>query len=256
MPSTPQPHRRRGVAGIVAAVALIVVACSSVGQATVGPASPTAEATPAPTADATAAPTATPVPMATSGPLPADEATELSPGTYSLASFPVGVSFEVPDGWFSCSASPVEQSVCYEPPDGATVIAVAFLIVDNVVADPCSPGEEPLDPPVGPTVDDLVTAISNLEGFEATAPLEITVDGFDGKEFTVAAPADATCELKTWATSNRTNGVGAGEVNVLRILDVEGTRILISGAYHPQDPAPTERLAALLQVMDTVRLQP
>jgi hypothetical protein len=49
--------------------------------------------------------------------------------------------------------------------------------VDNVVADPCSDQEtaELLDPPVGPSVDELATAISSLEGYEATAPEVITV---------------------------------------------------------------------------------
>lgn len=235
MVSTPKPRRWLEVMGLAALIALASGACSPAAEATVAPPS------------STPAPAASPLPL---------EVTPLGPGTYSLQSFPVALSFEVPAEWVACSASTVEQSVCYKPSDTASAIGVAFLIVDNVVADPCSPGEEPLDPPVGPSVDDLVTAISGLEGFEATAPLEISVDGFAGKEFTVTAPADATCELKTWATANRTNGVGAGEVNVLRILDVAGTRILISGAYHPQDPAPAEHLAAIEQVMDSVRLQP
>ena len=176
----------------------------------------------------------------------------MSPGTYSLTSFPVGLTFEVPAGWVSCSASTVEQGVCHKPSDTADAIGIGFLIVVNVVADPCS--EEPLEPPAGPTVDDLVTAISNLEGFEATAPVEITVDGFTGKEFTVTAPANPSCELKTWATDNRTNGVGGGEVNLLRIFDVDGTRILIGGAYHPDDPEPAAQLAAIEEVMDSISI--
>ena len=55
---------------------------------------------------------------------------------------------------------------------------VGFVIVDNVVSDPCDPTQPHLVPPVGPSVDDLVTAISNLAGFEATDPVDVTVDGF------------------------------------------------------------------------------
>ena len=69
-------------------------------------------------------------------------------------------------------------------------VRVSFLIVENVVADPCSPNEEPRDPPAGPTVDDLVAAISTLDGFEASAPLDVTVDGYHGKQLTLAAPAE------------------------------------------------------------------
>jgi hypothetical protein len=205
-------------------------------------------------------PTPPPTPILTSTPspspstLPTDGDSDLSPGSYSLSGFPVGISFEVPAGWVGCSVSFVEQGVCHQSTEPPT--ALAFLIVDNVVADPCSPGEEGLDPPVGPSVDDLVTAISGLDGFEATAPLDVSIDGHPGKEFTVTAPNDATCALKTWATSNRTNGVAAGEVNILQILDVNGTRVMISGAYHPGAAAAAEELAALQQVMASVRIQP
>jgi hypothetical protein len=204
-------------------------------------------------------PTPAPTPIPTSSPspspLPTDGNSDLSPGSYSLSGFPVGISFEVPAGWVACSESAVEQGVCHLPADAAET-AVSFLIVDNVVSDPCSEGEEGLDPPVGPSVDDLVAAISGLDGFESTAPLDVSVDGHPGKEFTVTAPNDATCALKTWATSNRTNGVGAGEINILQILDVNGTRVMISGAYHRGSSAAAQEVAALQQVMASVRIQP
>ncbi|MBA3689238.1 MAG: hypothetical protein H0W81_10485 [Chloroflexi bacterium] len=112
-----------------------------------------------------------------------------------------------------------------------------------------------MDPPVGPSVDDLVTAISNLAGFEATTPLDVTVDGFSGKQFTVTAPASPGCDLRVWATASRTNSVGPSEVNLLRILDVDGTRILVSGAYHPLTATEAD-LTALQQVMASVHIAP
>jgi hypothetical protein len=195
----------------------------------------------------TPAPTASPRPLPTNG-------DRLSAGTYALRSFPVGITFEVPAGWVNCSASDVEQSVCHQATATALSIAVSFLIVDDVVADPCSPDK--LDPPVGPSVADLVTAISGLDGFEATAPLNVTVDGFNGEQFTVTAPTTTDCELKTWATADRTNGVGAGEINLLDVLDVDGTRVVISGAYHPENPTVAEDLAAIQQIMASVDIEP
>ncbi|MEZ0240177.1 MAG: hypothetical protein ACAH65_05210 [Chloroflexota bacterium] len=121
----------------------------------------------------------------------------------------------------------------------------------NVVRDPCGPRDDLLDPPPGPSVDDLVAAISGLAGFEATAPVEIIVDGFRGKELTVTAPQDAACTF-TWATPRRTNGVGPGEVNLLRIVDVDGTRVVVAGAYHPEDPEHAENLAAIQQIIASV----
>jgi hypothetical protein len=203
-------------------------------------------------------PASTPAPSAAGGPteLPLTDGTGLTAGTYFLADFPVRITVDVPDGWVSCSEGhdPLDQGVCYSRTPSAPGVGVGFLIVDNVTSDPCGSSQQLQDPPVGPSVDDLVTAISGLEGFEATAPIDITVDGFSGKEFTLTAPEDPGCNLFTWATAIRTNGVGAGEVNLLRIFDVDGQRIMISGAHNPDTPE--EDVALIPQVMDTVHIEP
>ena len=86
--------------------------------------------------------------------------------------------------------------------------APAFQIVDNALAAECADQEtaELLDPPVGPSVDDLVTAIASLEGYEATDPVDITVDGYQGKEFTLTSVSHG-CGA-TWATADRINRHG------------------------------------------------
>jgi hypothetical protein len=188
---------------------------------------------------------------------------DLTAGSYAVSDgFPVGITFEIPPFeppavWFACSASPVEQAVCLESnPDADTpVSAVTFQIIDNVVADPCSDQEtaELLDPPVGPSVDELVTAISSLQDYEATAPMDITVSGFRGIEFTLTAPDTEGCGA-TWATTDRTTGVGPGEINVLRILDVDGVRVVIVSAYHPDTSEAA--VAAAEHVMESVRIEP
>jgi hypothetical protein len=200
-------------------------------------------------------PEATPTPRPSASPISRPGATwPLDPGRYSLPSFPLGITFEVPAGWHSCSDSLVEQSVCYTPTDFVFDTRVSFLIVQNVVADPCSPGEEPLEPRVGPSVDDLVAAISSLEGFEASAPVDLTLDGYHGKRFTLTTPQNPGCDLKTWATEDRTNGVSPGEVNLLHVLDVNGTRIVITGAYYPEEPTAAQRRAALEQIIASVQI--
>ena len=179
----------------------------------------------------------------------------LEPGRYALVWFPVGVTFEVPAGWSECTLDTLEQSVCNQPSETYAPTAVGFSIVVNVVKDPCGRRDDLLDPPPGPSVDDLVAAISGLAGFDATAPVGITVDGFRGKELTVTAPPDPACGF-TWATPRRTNGVGPGEVNVMRIVDVDGTRVVVAGAYHPEDPAHAENLAAIQHIMGSVHFIP
>lgn len=209
--------------------------------------------------EASPSPSVAPSAAASPKPLPTAVGTALRPGTYFLTSFPVHLSvdvptFEAPAEWFAgCADGGVlEQSVCFRPTPTAGVFAVGFPLVDNVVADPCS--GVLLDPPVGPTVDDLVSAISNLEGFEATAPLDVTVDGFHGKQLAVTrvSPAVPDCG-STWASGARVNVMGSGEANLVRILDVDGVRIVLTGAY---DPAASEAdLTTIQQLFASVNIE-
>jgi len=202
---------------------------------------------PTPTPSVAASPTVSPI----SRP---NASWPLDAGTYSLPDFPLGVTFTVPSGWHTCSDSLVEQGVCLTQTDVLFETRLSFLIVENVVSDPCGLGDEPLDPPVGPSVDDLVTAISNLAGFEAGAPAVVTIDGYDGKQFTLTSPQDPGCDFKTWMTADRTNGIHAGEVNLLVVLDVNGTRLVIAGAYYPEHPGATAERAAMEKIMASVQI--
>jgi hypothetical protein len=230
----------RSVSPMVAAAAVVVIML--IGFILVPVWGPGGPVTPTPT---TVVPT--PEPNPTAAPLE----TPISPGIQSLGGYPVGISFTVPAGWFWCSISQLEQGVCRV---GGSSTELRFLIVNNVVADPC--GDALLDPPPGPSVDDLVAAISGLANFTASVPIEITVGGLAGKEFTVTAPIPACSTLRTWATADRTNGVSAGEANLIRIVDVDGTRVVITGAYLPLESDATEAIAGIREVMDSVTFNP
>ena len=102
-----------------------------------------------------------------------------------------------------------------------------------------------------------MTAISNLSDFEATDPVDITLDGFHGKEFQISAPIRPACVLDdkglgTWIGPGRTNGVSAGEVNVLRIIDVDGVRAMIAGAY--QRSSTVGQIAEVRAIFESVRV--
>ena len=61
--------------------------------------------------------------------------------------------------------------------------------MSNLVTDGCR-DHAPLDPPVGPTVDDLAIALSQLAPFEVTAPpTDVTVQGHKGKHLKLTVPA-------------------------------------------------------------------
>lgn len=177
------------------------------------------ESEPSPTVEASAS--------AAGMPLPAEG--QLTAGRYSIGDpYPATISFDVPDGWLACNPSDFERGVCESFEPGA--IGVAFLVVENVVADPCS--DVALEPPVGPSVDDLVEAISNLDGFEASTVTEVTVGGYPAKRFTVTSPQVSGCELRTWMTPERTNGVGLNETNLIVVVDIDGERVMIASAYN------------------------
>jgi hypothetical protein len=187
----------------------------------------------------------------------ADLTNALEPGRYYVDDpFPVRVSVTVPEGWSSWAYTEAGSQIAFQKEDADPPVTggeLSITIVDNVSADPCETNTL-LDPPVGPSVDDLVTALSNLPGFEASTPTDVTVDGFHGKRFTLtAAPeGDASCDGgETWTSTTRRNGAGAGEVNELRIIDVNGIRLLIAAAYHPP-PSGEERseLQAVIESID------
>jgi len=222
-----------------AAAIVAVIAVAAIGVALLRPGS---------TSGVGQVPTASPSPSILPSLPP--EGGAVAPGTHTLGpGFPVRITFDVPAGWQGCSAGPVEQAACSQ--GSAPPTAVGFSIVDNVVADPC--GTALKSPPVGPSVDDLVAAISGLHRFQATAAVDITLDGYRGKGFDVTAPAGTSCQLLTWATADRTNGVSAGEVNIVRIYDVGGVRVMVAGAYHADSGSPDGR-ALVEQVLDSVHI--
>jgi hypothetical protein len=202
-----------------------------------------------------ATPTAAPTPELLEPTSRFDQDRELRAGTYT-AELPARVTFTVPDGWFAWAYTHAATQLNLVKSEDSGELS--FEIVDNVSADPCT--GEPRDPPVGPTVEDLVAALTDLErfGFDVSPATDVTVDGFSGKQLTMTAPTPpAGCELATWRTTTRQNGVGAGEINEVRIVDVDGVRLLISIA-HGADRA---RLSASARsevegIVDSLQLGP
>ena len=196
-------------------------------------------------------PTPTPSPMA----WPTGLGGDLAAGTYvSEGPAPIRSTITVPDGWIACGTGSAEFSACAGPGDARSV---SVLIVDSVVSDPCDRSRALLDPPVGASVDDLVVAISNLSGFESTDPIDITLNGFAGKEFELKAPADPACALGsgglgTWTVPGGTNGVGPGETNLIRIVNVDGVRVMIAAAHQPG--ASANLIAEVRAIFDSVHL--
>ena len=189
----------------------------------------------------------------------------LEPGTYVLDRFPVDLAFDIPDGsppgWHAGTASEDFAILMWYTPPEITYV-VAFWPVDDVHVDPCDAAAGELEPPVGPSVDALVTALSNLPGFQATDPVDVTVGAFRGKEIVLTAlDSGADCPAAiAFSSGDDITDVSAGESLRLQILDVDGVRIVMSPARWVNTREPTERNPAaeaeLQQILDSIRIEP
>jgi hypothetical protein len=167
------------------------------------------------------------------------------PGTYYVdsdldESTPVRVTFEITEeGWLGWIGTTKDTGE-----DGPHVdLTVAELT--NVTADACL-DQTAADPPVGPTVDDMATALSELAPFEVTEPpTDVTFLGYEGKHLVLTVPdgagsADAigfaecqSGELRSWfakgldSSYSGYDGPGPGLTEEFWILDVNGTRLAI-----------------------------
>ena len=112
---------------------------------------------------------------------------DLEPGRYFIDpdgddTTPLRVTYQVAaEGW-----APWFGAVKFSGRPGTRRLSITT--VTNLVTDGCL-DHTPLDPPVGPTVDDLATALSQLAPFEVTAPpTDVTLFGYPGKHLELTVP--------------------------------------------------------------------
>jgi hypothetical protein len=196
--------------------------------------------------------------------------TPLDPGTYFIdpdgdPSTPLRVVYEVPvEGW-----SQWIGAAKFADDDGH--VGVSITTVENVVRQACH-NHSPTDPPVGPTVDDLATALTDLAPFKVTSPPKnVTIYGYRGKHLELTVPdlpvshegftecLDAN--LYSWMSphlgptgDNAFFGyTGPGYREEIWILDVEGTRLMIAAGRSPGSSS--EDLAEQQAILDSIRIE-
>ena len=101
----------------------------------------------------------------------------LEPGTGTgfFGAGATSVRYAVPPGWEADEA--LVRRVGADRRLGAPTPGSSD--VANIYTDPCQ--WVLLDPPVGPTVDDLVSALQHAPAFDGRHRIDVTVDGFEGK---------------------------------------------------------------------------
>ncbi len=195
----------------------------------------------------------------------------LEPGTYFIdpdldPSTPLRVVYEVPfEGWSMWIGAAKFAG------DGH--VGVSITTVSNLVTHGCR-DHAWTDPPVGPSVDDLATALADLAPFHVTSPDEdVTIYGYSGKYLELTVPKDQPfsddgafigCEvgkLESWVAAIDTEPrdafygySGPGFTEEFWILDVDGTRLMIEAGRSPDSPP--EDLAELSAILDSIRIEP
>ena len=177
--------------------------------------------------------------------------------------FPLAIEFDVPAEWAAEAGAEVADEVSLSRVRGdLTPVWVEFSIVDNVFPDPCHPVG--MEPPLGPTVDDLVNALTSMAGSEAGVVSDVEVDGYAGKRFdlsTTVVPADAGCDDEVWLSL--WSGTGATTVQVpgptnmrFTVVDVDGTRVAMWTQYwDATTPAEVAEVAEANAIVDSVRFR-
>lgn len=162
----------------------------------------------------------------------------------------VRVTLTVPDGWFPAGWYVSNGDA------GPTLTGIQIWAVGNVYADPCRWRGALMDPPVGPTVDDLAQALAEQPTRGATTS-DVTLDGFAGKLVELTVPADislADCDGGQFYSWEGRFHQGPGQHDDVYILDVDGTRLVIDALSFPGSSA-TDR-AELQQMLDTIQIEP
>jgi len=236
------------VAASAAAVIALVVGVVAIG---LGPSGPGAiQVTPTPT------PSASPSPLV----IPAGEGRVLlTPGTYLAASpFPKRVTVTLPDGWSGNIGGPYAVFLSRLVPNAE----IDLSIFTTVYADPCHYDRGAMNPPPGPSVDDLVTALTNLPGMTVTPVTDVTIAGYHGRQFTMTAPATTDgCTLppgagfRIWELPlGATNDMDPGQREQVTVLDVDGTRIVLTVmGFEGATTTPTPEVQG---IVNSIRIEP
>jgi len=206
--------------------------------------------------DVDTSPTSTPAPTPVSTPQPLGDA-QLEAGIVEAFTGPNGsikLTFAVPDGWRGFGGSCVIPVTGTTAPDG---MGICFgQVTAGLYSDPCHGSDGPADIPIGPTVDDLATALSQQTEYDSTTPTDVTLGGFSGKRMDLLLPSDvASCDLGSFTPwEGSIYAQGPDNRWHLWILDVEGTRVVVQTMDYPSTPA--DRRAELQTMLDSLEITP
>lgn len=206
--------------------------------------------------------TATPIPSPTASPVSltySQTVQNLAPGAYRIpagSQTPADLTFTVPAGWQAQYLGFTKHMA--QPGE----VGLVPFIVTHVYTDTCAPEGEFELAPIGPTVDDLASALEALGGAEVSPAEDITVDGYPAKRVDLAFSEDidlADCRVPTlqvWANASETDFFAQhpGSAASVYIVDVRGQTVVITASR--RNAASESDVAEMEAVVDSVQIEP
>jgi hypothetical protein len=241
-----------GAAAVVVALAIGTrvlgpSAPGDVGSASSASPSPTLAPSRSPSPSATPEPTASLVTHALE-PFGPDGFDEEDPRAASIT-----FTFDAPASWETFEELGVSIGG-NDWPDGAYL---GFYRGGALFSDPCLTEEEAeadADVPVGPTVNDFVTALVEHPSLDVTAPADVTLSGYSGKYLDLLVPDDISECFRYKPMDEHIYAQGAGQRWHMWILDVDGVRVLVETNDYPGTSA--DWLAEAQAIVDGLVITP
>lgn len=181
----------------------------------------------------------------------------LAAGTYQLSFF-ADPGVETPDALVTIPSGYEHETVWYVVSHDRGEF-LGLWTVGQVDRDACLHGEEDSFDP-GPTVKDMADALVAQKSTRASAPEPVTLAGHRGLYVEVSSPRDlGRCdeEAGLWNDPGGRGIYGAGQVDRVWILDVDGQRLVVDAAYSARSTASDRNdLTAMVESLELVAAAP
>jgi hypothetical protein len=185
-----------------------------------------------------------PSPSGSPSPLPSIETESIT-----MRAGPVTLYVVKPTAWseFSDSGEPPFSTIRggTAPPTG---MSVYFYAPTTTYQDPCN--EVPVDPPLGPSVDDLVQALREIPNMTTTDPVASTLGGLPATYLEMTTDVTLPCAPNQFYIWDGNWTQGQGQIVRTWVLEVNGTRIVASALRYPD--ATEQALAEQQIVIDSI----
>lgn len=189
---------------------------------------------------------------------PADAWPPLEPGVPYYIDAPVRVTFSVPAGWTYSFTNPAGSFVRNEQ----NTAGVGWFVTKNLYRDPCHWLNGPLDPPLGPGVDDLVNALLKLPGFVVGGPVPAIVGGLPATSLNLMQTVSTSdcdeglvpdgrevAQVKVWSETPNGGVESFGGTSTVRVLSVGGTRLMVISSPILDTGSTASEVEAILRSM-------